>query len=40
MPNANFGYQIQMTVNLTVEMPCAEKTTVYNNGLYALLMIE
>jgi hypothetical protein len=29
-----------MTVNLTVEMLGAEKTTMRNNGLHAPLMIE
>jgi len=40
MLNANFGYQMQMTVDLTVEMLGAERTTVHNNGLHAPLMIE
>ena len=40
MLNANLGYQIQMTVNLTVEMLGAEETNKYNYGLQAPLMIE
>jgi hypothetical protein len=40
MLNANLGYQIQMTVNLTVEMLGAEKTAKHNNGLQVPLMIE
>ena len=37
---AYLGYQIQMTVNLTVEMLGAEKTIKHNSGLQAPLMIE
>jgi len=40
MLNADPGYQIQMTVNLTVEMLGAEETTKHNNGLQVPLMIE
>ena len=40
MLNANLGYQMQMTVDLTVEMRGAEKTTTHNNGLQVPLMIE
>ena len=44
MLNANFGYQIQMTVNLTVnltvEMLLTEKSSIRDNGLEAPLMIE
>ena len=40
MLNANFGYQIQMTVNLTVEMLPTEKSSIRDNGLQAPLMIE
>lgn len=40
MLNANFGYPIQMTVNLTVEMLVAEKISLIDNGLQAPLMIE
>ena len=40
MLNANFGYQIQMTVDLTVEMLLTEKSSRHNNGLQVPLMIE
>ena len=40
MLNANFGYQIQMTVNLTVEILPTEKRSIRDNGLQAQLMIE
>jgi hypothetical protein len=40
MLNANFGYQMQMTVNLTVEMLLTEKSFIRDNGLSAPLMIE
>jgi hypothetical protein len=40
MLNANFGYQIQMTVNLTVEMLVHEKSSIRDNGLKVPLMIE
>lgn len=40
MLNANFGYQMQMTVNLTVKMLLADKTSMRDNGLQAPLMIE
>jgi hypothetical protein len=40
MLNANFGYQTQMTVNLTVEMLVAEKSSLSDNGLQVPLMIE
>ena len=44
MLNANFGYQMQMTVDLTVdltvEMLSVERTSIRDNGLHAPLMIE
>ncbi len=40
MLNANFGYQMQMTVDLTVEMLPVEKSSIRDNGLEAPLMIE
>lgn len=40
MLNANFGYQMQMTVDLTVEMLLTEKNSLRDNGLEALLIIE
>ena len=40
MLNANFGYLMQMTVNLTVEMLLTEKSSRRDNGLEAPLMIE
>jgi hypothetical protein len=40
MLNADFGYQMQMTVDLTVEMLPTEKSSIRDNGLEALLMIE
>ena len=40
MLNANFGYQIQMTVNMTVKMLLAEKSSISDNGLEVPLMIE
>jgi hypothetical protein len=40
MLNANFGYQMQMTVNLTVKMLLTEKSSIRDNGLEAQLMIE
>ena len=40
MRKAGFGYQIKMTVNLTVRMPLSEKTSIGDNGLQAPLMIE
>jgi hypothetical protein len=40
MLNADFGYQMQMTVDLTVEMPRTEKSSKRDNGLEAPLMIE
>ena len=40
MLNANLGYQIQMTVNLTVEMLLTEKNSMRDNGLQVPLMIE
>ena len=40
MLNANFGYQMQMTVDLTVEMLPTEKNSVWDKGLDAPLMIE
>ena len=40
MLNANFGYQMQMTVDLTVEMLLTEKSSICDNGLQVPLMIE
>jgi len=40
MLNANFGYQIQMTVDLTVEMLLTEKIAIRDSGLEAPLMIK
>jgi hypothetical protein len=40
MLNADFGYQMQVTVDLTVEMALTEKSSLYDNGLEAPLMIE
>jgi|GEM_PF-4019269 len=40
MLNANFGYQMQMTVDMTVEMLLTEKSSIRDNGLEAPLMIE
>jgi hypothetical protein len=40
MLNADFGYQMQMTVDLTVEMPPTEKNAIRDNGLEVPLMIE
>ena len=40
MLNANLGYQMQMTVNLTVEMLLTERSSIRDNGLQAPLMIE
>ena len=40
MLNANLGYQIQMTVDLTVEMLLIEKSAMRDNGLQVPLMIE
>ena len=40
MLNANLGYQMQMTVDLTVEMLHVEKSSIRDNGLQAPLMIE
>ena len=40
MLNANFGYQMQMTVDLTVEMLLTEKNYIRDNDLEAPLMIE
>ncbi len=36
----HFGYQMQMTVDLTVEMLLTEKSSIRDNGLQAPLMIE
>jgi len=35
-----FGDQMKLTVNLTVKMVRAEKSSRYDNGLQAPLMIE
>ena len=40
MLNANFGYQLQMTVDLTVEMLLTKNSSMHNNGLQVPLMIE
>ena len=40
MLNAIFGYQMQMTVDLTVAMLVAERSSIRDNGLEAPLMIE
>jgi len=40
MLNADFGYQMQMTVDLTVEMLFIEKNSIRDNDLSAPLMIE
>ena len=40
MLNANFGYQMQMTVDLTVEMLLTEKNGIRDNVLEVPLMIE
>ena len=40
MLNANLGYQMQMTVDLTVEMLRDEKSSIRDNRLEVPLMIE
>jgi hypothetical protein len=40
MLKAIFGDQMKLTVNLTVKMRVAEKTSIGDNGLQAPLMIE
>ena len=40
MLNANFGYQMQMAVDLTVEMLLTEKNSIGDNGLEVPLIIE
>jgi hypothetical protein len=40
MLKAIFGYQMKMTVNLTVKMLLAEKSLFRDNGLQVPLMIE
>ena len=40
MLKAIFGDQFKLTVNLTVKMLVAEKTSIDDNGLQAPLMIE
>lgn len=40
MLNAISGYQIQVTVNLTVEMLLTEKGSIRDNDLSVPLMIE
>jgi hypothetical protein len=40
MLKAIFGYQMKVTVNLTVKMLVAEKTSIGDNGLQEPLMIE
>jgi len=39
MLNANFGYQMQMTVDLTVEILLTDKNSIRDNDLDAPLMI-
>jgi hypothetical protein len=40
MLNAVLGYQMKMTVNLTVKMVGAEKSAMRDNGLQLPLIIE
>jgi hypothetical protein len=40
MLNANFGYQMKMTVDLTAEMLLTKKSSIRDNGLQVPLMIE
>jgi hypothetical protein len=40
MLNAVFGYQMKLTVNLTVKMLRADKSSRRDNGLQVPLMIE
>ena len=40
MLNAILGYQMQMTVDLTVEMLVTERTSIRDNGLQVPLMID
>ena len=40
MLNANLGYRMQMTVNLTVEMLLTEISSIRDSGLEVPLMIE
>jgi hypothetical protein len=40
MLNAVFGYQVKLTVNLTVKMLLAKNTSIRANGLRVPLMIE
>ena len=40
MLNAVFGYQIKMTVNLTVKMLLSETISIRDNGLLVPLIIE
>jgi len=40
MLKAIFGDQMRLTVNLTVKMMVAEKSSIRDNGLQAPLMIE
>ena len=40
MLNANFGYQMQMTVDLTVEILLTEKSSIRDNALETPFMIE
>ena len=40
MLKAIFGDQMKLTVNLTVKMLVAKKTSIASNGLQVLLMIE
>jgi len=40
MLKAVLGYQMKLTVNLTVKMLLAEKSSIRDNGLQVPLMIE
>ena len=40
MPKAVLGYQMKLTVNLTVILLLAEKSSIRDNGLQVPLMIE
>jgi len=40
MLKAIFGDQMKLTVNLTVKIVAAEKTSIVDNGLQAPLIIE
>jgi len=40
MPNAVLGHRMKLTVNLTVKMLPAEKSSLRDDGLHVPLMIE